>query len=631
MCGITGFCDFKKHLSKESLSKSNYSLKHRGPDNGKEEIYQHPNATIGFGHRRLSILDLSECGSQPMHSDDGNLSIILNGEIYNFNEIKKDLEKLGYAFQSTSDTEVIIKAYEQWGIEAVQQFIGMFVFVLLDREKNSLYIFRDRAGVKPLYYYHNDDCILFASELKALHHYPVFKKEINETAVSLFFKYAYIPAPHTIFKNTFKLQAGHYLEIDLDKKTVNEIKYYDIIDFYNKPKLKISEQDALEETERLLTSAFQYRMVSDVRVGVFLSGGYDSTAVAAILQKNNQQKIKTFTIGFEEEEYNEAGHAKKIAEYIGTDHHEYYCTIKEAQDIFPELADIYDEPFGDSSAIPTTLVSRFARKNVKVALSADGGDEVFAGYNRYDQLATIHKLRNKSPQFLWNFAGAVLSQISFSQIPVKNKMFQQISKLPEIFSAKNEIDISDALSQHFSNAQLKNILNKPVAHGRLYYALQQINDENDFLNTVLALDYKTYMADDILVKVDRATMSVGLEGREPLLDHRIIEFVSQLPSELKYKKGIKKYLLKEITHKYVPKELLNRPKTGFGIPVYEWLRNDLKEQLYFYISEEQLSKHNYLNIQEALRMRDDFIAGKKGYEVKIWLILIFQIWWNRWM
>jgi asparagine synthase (glutamine-hydrolysing) len=627
MCGITGFCDFKKQLSKESLSDSNKVLSHRGPDNGKEEIYHHPNATIGFGHRRLSILDLSECGSQPMHSDDGNISIILNGEIYNFNEIKKELEKLGYTFHSTSDTEVIIKAYEQWGIEAVHQFIGMFVFVLLDRKKNQLYIFRDRAGVKPLYYYYKDDCLLFASELKALHHYPVFKKEINETAVSLFFKYAYIPAPHTIFKTTFKLQAGHYLEINLDEKKVSEIKYYDIIDFYNKPKLKISEQEALEETERLLTSAFQYRMVSDVPAGVFLSGGYDSSAVAGILQKNNRQKIKTFTIGFEEEKYNEAAHAKKIAEYIGTDHHEYYCTTKEAQDIFPELADIYDEPFGDSSAIPTTLVSRFARKNVAVALSADGGDEIFAGYNRYDQLASIHKM----PQIVRNFSAALLSRMPFSTISGKSKIFQQIPKLADVLSSKDEIEINESLNRHFSGKEIREFLNNVDDNCGLFNSLNHLNETNDFLNTALALDYKVYLPDDILVKVDRATMSVGLEGREPFLDHRIIEFVSQLPSELKYNKGVKKDLLKKITHKYVPKELLNQPKTGFAIPVYDWLRNDLKEHVYLYINEEQLRKHNYINIKEALKLREDFLSGKKGYEIKIWLIIMFQMWWNRWM
>jgi asparagine synthase (glutamine-hydrolysing) len=631
MCGITAFCDFNKKIEKESLDKATAVLQHRGPDDHNAELYELPNALIGFGHRRLSILDLSKCGSQPMHSGDGNISVILNGEIYNFNEIKKELENLGYSFHSTSDTEVIINAYQQWGIDAVQKFIGMFAFGLLDKKNELLYFFRDRAGVKPLYYYYHDDCILFASELKALHQYPVFKKQINEASVSLFFKYAYIPAPHTIFENTYKLQAGHYLKIDLKKKTLDEIKYYDIIDYYNKPKLKICEQEALEETERILTSAFQYRMVSDVPVGVFLSGGYDSTAVAAVLQKNNQQKIKTFTIGFEEEKFNEAHDAKKIAEYIGTDHHEYYCTTKEAQDIFPELATIFDEPFGDSSAIPTTLVSRFARKHVKVALSADGGDEIFAGYNRYDHLNTINNLLNKTPKLLRKLSSSVLLQIPFSKIPIKNKLLYKISKLAEVVSSDNKFDMNDALSKHYSNEHLKNILNRPAESNSIYDALAEINKGNDAINTALALDYKTYMADDILVKVDRATMSVGLEGREPLLDHRIIEFVSQLPSELKYNKGIKKYLLKEITYKYVPKKLLDRPKTGFGIPVYSWLQNDLKEYVYYYISEEQLSKHNFINIKEALRMRADFMAGKKGYEVKIWLIIMFQMWWNKWM
>jgi asparagine synthase (glutamine-hydrolysing) len=566
-----------------------------------------------------------------MHSDDGNISVILNGEIYNFAEVKKELETLGYSFHSTSDTEVIIKAYQQWGIDAVKRFIGMFAFALFDKKNKLLYLFRDRAGVKPLYYYYYDDCILFASELKAFHAYPVFKKEINEKAVSLFFKYAYIPAPHTIFKNAFKLQAGHYLKIDLDKKIINEIKYYDVIDFYNKPKLKISEQEALEETERLLISSFQYRMVSDVPVGVFLSGGYDSTAVTAILQKNNQQKIKTFTIGFEEEKFNEAKDAKKIAEYLGTEHYEHYCTTKEAQDIFPQLADIYDEPFGDSSAIPTTLVSRFARQHVTVALSADGGDEIFAGYNRYDQLTSFHKILDKTPAALKYLSTAVISQVPFAKLPVRNKALNTISKLAEAVSSKTEVGINDSLNKHYSDQLFKNFLNNPSNEPGLFDAIDHINNENDFLNTALALDYKVYMADDILTKVDRATMSAGLEGREPFLDHRIIEFVSQLPSHLKYNNGIKKYLLKEITHKYVPKELLDRPKTGFGIPVYEWLRSDLKEQLFFYINEEQLRKHNYINIKEALRMRDNFMAGKKGYEVKIWLIIMFQMWWDRWM
>ena len=446
-----------------------------------------------------------------------------------------------------------------------------------------------------------------------------------------FFKYAYIRAPHTIFKNTYKVQPGHYIKIDLSNKKVDEIKYYDVLDYYNKPKLKISEADALDEVENLFTSAFQYRMVSDVPVGIFLSGGYDSSVVAAVLQKNNSQKLKTFTIGFHEEKYNEAPHAKKVAEYIGTDHNEYYCTTKEAQDIFPLLADIYDEPFGDSSGIPTTLVSRFARKQVTVALSADGGDEIFAGYNRYPQLNKLNNLFTKTPEVLRTVIANILPAVPFKSIPGLRRKATAFSKLEEILKSDDPNTISDTLSKHYTNRDLTKLLPRFNQGINLYNDVGKINNQNDFINTVLALDYKTYMVDDILVKVDRATMSVGLEGREPLLDHRIIEFVAQLPSELKYKNGTKKYLLKTIAHKYIPKELLDRPKTGFGLPVYEWLKTDMKDLLFNYINEDQLSKHDFINAGNAIKLRDEFIAGKNNNETQIWLLLMFQMWWNRWM
>ena len=631
MCGLTGFCDFSKKLSLTELQKATECLQHRGPDGNGTAIFKTQEATIGLGHRRLSILDLSDQGSQPMYSDDKNVVIILNGEIYNFLEIRKELKLLGHSFHSDSDTEVIIKAYQQYGINAVHKFIGMFAFALYDIKEQVIYFLRDRAGVKPLYYYYKNDCLLFASELKSIYTFPVFEKKINEEAVSLFFKYAYIRAPHTIFKNTYKVQPGHYIKIDLSNKKVDEIKYYDVLDYYNKPKLKISEAGALDEVENLFTSAFQYRMVSDVPVGIFLSGGYDSSVVAAVLQKNNSQKLKTFTIGFHEEKYNEAPHAKKVAEYIGTDHNEYYCTTKEAQDIFPLLADIYDEPFGDSSGIPTTLVSRFARKQVTVALSADGGDEIFAGYNRYPQLNRLNNLFTKTPEVLRTVIANILPAVPFKSIPGLRRKAPAFSKLEEILKSDDPNTISDTLSKHYTNRDLTKLLPRFNQGINLYNDVGKINNQNDFINTVLALDYKTYMVDDILVKVDRATMSVGLEGREPLLDHRIIEFVAQLPSELKYKNGTKKYLLKTIAHKYIPKELLDRPKTGFGLPVYEWLKTDMKDLLFNYINEDQLSKHDFINAGKALELRDEFIAGKNNNETQIWLLLMFQMWWNRWM
>jgi asparagine synthase (glutamine-hydrolysing) len=631
MCGITGFCDFNKKLSLAELQKATECLQHRGPDGDGTAIFTTPKATIGLGHRRLSILDLSSQGSQPMYSDDKSVVIILNGEIYNFLEVRKELEVLGHSFHSNSDTEVIIKAYQQYGIDAVQKFIGMFAFALYDIKKQIIFLLRDRAGVKPLHYYYKNNCLLFASELKSIYTYSVFEKNINDEAVSLFFKYAYIRAPHTIFKNTFKVQPGHYIKIDVTNKKVEEIKYYDVLDYYNKPKLNISEPDALKEVEKLFTSAFQYRMVSDVPVGIFLSGGYDSSVVAAVLQKNNYQKLKTFTIGFHEEKYNEAPHAKKIAKHIGTDHNEYYCTTKEAQDIFPLLADIYDEPFGDSSGIPTTLVSRFARSQVTVALSADGGDEIFAGYNRYPQLNRLNNLFHKTPEFFRSTIANILPVIPFKYIPGIKRKAPAFSKLQEILKSGDANAISDTLSKHYTNKELAGLLSHYNPNVKLYDEVGKINNENDFINNVLALDYKTYMVDDILVKVDRATMSVGLEGREPLLDHRIIEFVAQLPSELKYKNGSKKYLLKTIAHKYIPKKLLDRPKTGFGLPVYEWLKTDMKDLLLDYINEDQLSKHDFINAAKAIKLRDEFISGKNNNETQIWLLLMFQMWWNRWM
>jgi asparagine synthase (glutamine-hydrolysing) len=630
MCGITGFCDFSKKLNKEDLSKANAVLHHRGPDSGNEEVYDTRNAIIGFGHRRLSILDISENGSQPMYSDDKSVVIILNGEIYNFKEIRKELIELGYSFHSDSDTEVVIKAYQQYGIKSVDKFIGMFAYAIYDIRKEVIYLLRDRAGVKPLYYFSKGDTFLFASELKSIYTYPGFEKNINEKAVSLFFKYGYIRAPHTIFKNTYKVQPGHYIKIDIATKKTENVKYWDVLDYYNKPKLKISEDEALEEVERLFISAFQYRMVSDVPVGVFLSGGYDSSVVAAVLQKNSTQKIKTYTIGFHEEKWNEAVHAKIIAEHIGTDHHEYYCTTKEAQNILPTLCDIYDEPFGDNSAIPTTLVSQFARKQVTVSLSADGGDEIFAGYTRYNDISKINDIFKSSPDFLLN-TGKVLSNLSLKVLPPLRKV-HKIARIAEILNSYNNNGIAEIYHRHYNIREMAQLIPGLDSESiGLFDDLGEINGENDFINKCLFLDYRTYMVDDILTKVDRATMSVGLEGREPLLDNRIIEFVSQLPSELKYRDGEKKYLLKKITHKYIPKPLMDRPKAGFAFPIKEWLTTDLKEYVLNYINEEQLSKHNLINIKRAILIRDEFLSGKPRREQQIWLLLIFQMWWSRWM
>ncbi len=629
MCGITGFCDFNRKLTKENLNKANEQLHHRGPDSGDVAFFDAGNAAVGLGHRRLSILDVSSNGSQPMYSDDKSVVIILNGEVYNFKEIRKELIDLGYQFHSDSDTEVIIKAYQQYGIESVNKFIGMFAYAIYDIKKQEIYLLRDRPGVKPLYYYHKDGCLLFGSELKALYAYPSFQKEINDKAVTLFFKYGYIRAPHTIFKNTYKIQPGHYIKIDIRKNQVTDHKYWDVIDYYNKPKLNISEEDALNEVEKLFISAFQYRMVSDVPVGVFLSGGYDSSVVSAILQANSTQKIKTFTIGFHEKKWDEAPFAKQIAAHIGTDHNEYYCTTKEAQDIFPLLADIYDEPFGDSSGIPTTLVSRFARKQVTVSLSADGGDEIFAGYTKYHHQAKINRYIKNSPDLLLSMAKGV-SKVSLKLMPALKKV-HKVERVNELLSTYKTTGLTDIYNRHLNYKDISELLPKYDDSVGLLDDIGEVNNENDYINKILAQDYRSYMVDDILTKVDRATMSIALEGREPLLDHRIIEFVSQLPSSLKYNNGTTKYLLKKIAHKYIPREIMDRPKAGFSIPMFEWLTTDLKDHLYYYINEKQFNKHGLLDVKKAMTIRKEFLAGRKGRETPIWLLLMFQMWWDRWM
>ena len=629
MCGITGFCDFNRKLTKDDLHRSNETLHHRGPDSGSIALFETDNANIGFGHRRLSIMDVSSNGNQPMYSDDESVVIILNGEIYNFKEIREELRAAGHSFHSDSDTEVVLKAYQQYGIGSVSKFIGMFAYSIYDRKKQELYLLRDRVGVKPLYYFNKNGYLLFGSELKALCAYPGFVKEINSQAVTLFFKYGYIRAPHTIFKDTYKIQPGHYIKIDLVRKNVEQHKYWDVVDYYNQPKLKISETEALEETERLFESAFQYRMVSDVPVGVFLSGGYDSSLVASILQKNSTQKIKTFTIGFNEKRWDEAPFAKQIAAHIGTDHHEYYCTSKEAQDIFPQLADIYDEPFGDSSGIPTTLVSQFARKQVTVSLSADGGDEIFAGYVKYHHLVKINNYIHKTPKVILDTA-KLLSNASIRVIPALKKV-HKVQRVAEMLNKYEKEGISDIYNRHFNHREIAGLLNHYDEKIGLLDDISVLNSDNNSVDQFLYHDYRTYMVDDILTKVDRATMSVALEGREPLLDHRIIEFVSRLPAEFKYRNGETKYLLKKIVHKYIPREIMDRPKAGFTFPVNEWFTTDLKEQLMYYVNEEQLKKHDFVNVKKAMAIREAFLAGDERQNIPIWLLLMFQMWWNKWM
>lgn len=631
MCGIAGFCDFSKKSLNDILKNMTDVLHHRGPDDSGYFFDESEYAQIGLGHRRLSILDLSAHGHQPMSFE--YLDIVFNGEVYNFKEIKKELLELGYTFHSDSDTEVILKSYHQWGIKSVDRFNGMFAIAIYDKKANKLIFVRDRAGVKPFYYYTKDNLILFSSELKSFHKHPDFQKEINKSSLSLYLQFGYIPEPHSIFKNTYKLKAGHYIEIDLKSQKFQEIKYWDVVDFYNKPKLDISQDEAIEKTEELLKSSFEYRMVSDVPVGVFLSGGYDSSVVTAILQNGRNEKLNTFTIGFKEKGFDEAPYAKKVAKYLGTNHTEYYCTQKDALEIIPKLAEMYDEPFGDSSAIPTTLVSALARKSVTVSLSADGGDEIFAGYGKYTTTKQYFDKFNKISNSIKSLINFGMDNINPKYIPILNKTYNfetRYNKINSIFKSKNIIEAMKYTSEYFTKEERDKLLKHNIDIIKTNFDIE-ISDVNDEINQMLAIDYKTYMLDDILTKVDRATMSVGLEGREPLLDYRIIEFVSQLPSNLKYKNGDKKWLLKQITHKYLPKEMMDRPKQGFGVPLTEWFRDELKDYFMIYLDEKRIEKEGLFDSKEIIKLRDSYLSGNKENVQKLWFLLMFEMWYEKWM
>lgn len=606
------------------------SIIHRGPDSDGAEIINHDKAVIGMGHRRLSILDLSPLGSQPMHFED--LTIVFNGEVYNFHEIKEELEALGHKFRSHSDTEVILVAYKQWGMASLEKFIGMFAYALYDAGKQKLIIVRDRVGVKPLYVYQDENLLIFGSELKPFHQNPLFKKELDLDSMAQYLKLSYIPTPYCIFKNTQKVKPGHYLELDLNNKKLTEHKYWDVVDAYNQPKLNMGYEDAVEETNKILTSAFNYRMVADVPVGVFLSGGYDSTAVAAIIQNERSEKIKTFTIGFKEAEYNEAEDAKLIAEHLGTDHTDLLCTPLEAEDIFDNLADIYDEPFADNSVVPTVLVSRLARESVTVALSGDGGDEIFGGYNKFKQSIDF---TSKYPHFVQSALAGAMSLFNPEKIPVLSNKYNfpsRYEKMINIWGTHSPYVAMRNISNYVTDKEAERLIKKPFKDVATYFDIaEELNDTNEVLNKLLAIDYKTFLMDNNLVKIDRAAMSVGLEGREPFLDQRIIEFAARLPADYKIRNGRTKALLKDVVHKYVDPKLMDRPKKPFIAPLKLWFKEEMRNLLLDHVNYETLERQGVFNPDEVVKMRDKYLSGESVSHQKIWNILLFQIWYRKYM
>ena len=633
MCGIAGFIDFHKKSTKSNIQSMIEPLNHRGPDGEGVSLFKSKNAIIGFGHKRLSIIDLSQAGKQPMALN--HLHITYNGEIYNYQEIKNELLELGHHFNGESDTEMILHAYTEWGIKAVERFIGMFAIALFDEKKQEVVFIRDRAGVKPLFYYQKNDLILFSSELKSFHEHPEFEKKLDLNAVAAYMQYGNVPTPHCIFKNCGKIKPGYYLKINLKNKSQQEIQYWNVYNFYNKPKLNLSFPEAKIQTKELLKSAFNYRMVADVPIGVFLSGGYDSTTVSSLIQAESTARLKTFTIGVPDIGLNEAPYARDIAKHLGTDHTEINCTEQEAIEMIKDLPFFYDEPFADSSAIPTTLVSKAARKDVTVALSADGGDEIFGGYNRYDFMHRYGKTLNSIPKAVRKILVGAMGNISSEKIPVlkdKYNFHNRYEKLKTVLNDPSEKEIMLSLSQQFNDEQMKSVMKSEFTSlPTMFQSKEMLEDFKSPLSYMMAIDFQTYMLDDILQKVDRATMTNSLEGREPMLDHRILEFAAQLPDEYKYQNGIKKRILREITHDYIPKELLDRPKMGFAIPIAKWLKNELRDHVEEYLNEDRIEKQGIFNWEFITKLKMDFYKGRKEYDSKLWYFLMFQMWYERWM
>lgn len=613
MCGICGFIT-RKEVNIENLQEMNATLIHRGPDDHGEEIYEVSDWTVGFGHRRLSIMDLSERGHQPMHSQDKRVSIVYNGEIYNYHELKELL--CDYPFVTNCDTEVILAAYLKWGIQFIERINGMFAIALLDRQDNTIYLLRDRIGKKPLFY-HVDESgnLIFASELKAVLKYPYFEKVVNKRVVGRYLSRRYLAAPDTMFLNTYKLEPGSILKFRNGE--TEKIKYWDVAEKYGRQKrMPVDDyEQAKNGLKEEIRKAVASRLIADVPVGAFISGGYDSSVICAFAQEQLHKPLNTFCIGFENKDFDEAVFAKKIASHIGTNHEELYITEKDVLDLVDSIPEYYDEPFADPSLIPTMLVSGLAKRKVSVVLTGDGGDELFGGYDIYTILQNVQK---------------------------KAESNCEISKM-DTTSIEYRIMTEDVRNENKTQTGILgyvNIINRMLLEkaDNFYYEYESKYGERRYDVIRMLLDTETRLTDYILVKVDRASMKYALECRCPFLDKNVVEYTYRLPPEFKDDNGNQKRILKDIAYEYIPKELLDRPKKGFGPPIDQWLRGPLRKQLLDYIDEDFLVKQGIFNPRETGEIVSDYIrkgdCGKwsgKNLSKVIWPYFTFQQWYCRYL
>lgn len=640
MCGIAGFWHNKPGVEppREVLQRMGNAMRHRGPDDSG--CFWDDSAGFGLVHRRLAILDLSVEGHQPMTSASGRYVIVFNGEIFNFQEIKAELGAIQW--RGHSDTEVMLEAFERWGLEsAVQRFVGMFAFALWDRNQRKLWLIRDRLGIKPLYYGRVGGDLVFASELKAIREYPNFNGIVDRVALALYMRHNYVPTPHCIYEGIQKLAPGCILEFSSQSSGPSVLRYWSALDVAERgiaTPLDDGEREIIEQLHQELKTAVGLRMISDVPLGAFLSGGIDSSLVVALMQAQSSRPVKTFTIGFHESGYNEATHAKAVAEHLGTDHTELYLTAQDALDVVPQLPSMYDEPFADSSQIPTYLVSKLARSKVTVSLSGDGGDELFAGYNRYLFARALWRAISRVPGTARRVAAGAIHSCSPAAIdrayayarplvpPQKrwDAVGDKLHKLSSFFLCESpEAIYLQALSHWSQPSQV--VVNADDSDVITPLMIEAASIDN-FDDLMMLTDLQTYLPDDILTKVDRASMAVSLEARVPLLDHRVVQLAWRIPLSMKIRNGVSKWPLRQVLHKYVPQSLLERPKMGFGVPIHHWLRGPLREWAEHLLSYEALRQHGLLN-EAAIREKwQEHLSGTRNWQGMLWNVLIFQDW-----